>query len=300
MRKASAAVLSVVTRLAAPDCSFLRIMKIDDLDDNSIVDIGHEALVRRWSKLKGGGETDWIREEQDDGEKYRDLVRIARAHSTIPDAELLAYEAWWARRKPTATWAKRYSKAGKDSFAQVGEALARSRQECEEGERERAAAARAEIEAREARLRLATAEAQMEAARARASVAEERAKVSAAEVAVHLQKVRMTRIAAADPGQRAGFGVWSGDGKDIVTSTFFEGQPSVWNAFSGKIDADLENVVAAGLKPDRLLSSLAMSASGKFIAEGDSKGAITVLRTDSGEVEAPLVNRPGFAGGSNP
>ena len=498
--EASAAVLSVVTRMAAPDCSFLRIMKIDDLDDNSIVDIGHEALIRRWSKLKGGGETDWIREEQDDGEKYRDLVRIARANSTIPDAELPAYEAWWARRKPTATWAKRYSKAGKDSFAQVGEALARSRQEYEEGQREHAAAARAETEAREARLKLATAEAQMEAARARASVAEERAKVSAAEVAVHLQKVRMTRIAAAaagvlivaaawsamkyynnremlrenqreitlqreqkqslvasaadsilvapkfvgaadaltilmgpqtndwsssyfdevyraltnlretrrvttlaaagdgaserptvfsvsanpkkpflvvvtagnpptmhflevrdggrsvsnlgelkapvssrrggrgsarwspdgeriyvagagtngaimtpcaieklrphldrckdktdnefvflqDPGQRAGFGVWSGDGKDIVTSTFFEGQPSVWNAFSGKIDADLENVVAAGLKRDRLLSSLAMSASGKFIAEGDSKGAITVLRTEPGEVEAPL------------
>jgi WD40 repeat protein len=498
--EASAAVLSVVTRLAAPDCSFLRITKIDDLDDHSIVDIGHEALIRRWSKLKGGGETDWIREEQDDGEKYRDLVRIARAHSTIPDAELLGYEAWWARRKPTAAWAKRYSKAGKDCFAQVGEALARSREEYEEGERERAAAAKAEVDAREARLKLAAAEAQMEAARARASVAEERAKASAAEVAVHVQKVRMTRVAAAaagvlivaaawfgmkfynnrevlrenqkeialqrqqkqslvvsaadnilvkqrligaadaltilmgpqtndwsasyfeevykaladlretrrvtdlaasgdgaserptvfsvsanpkkpflvvvtagnpptmhflevrdggrsvsrlgdlkapissrrggrgsarwspdgeriyfagagtngaiitpcaveklrphldqckdktdndlvylqDPGQRAGNGVWSGDGKDIVTSTFFEGQPSVWNASTGKIDAALENIVVADLRPDKLLSSLAMSASGKFIAEGDSKGAITVLRTDSGEAEPPL------------
>ena len=38
----------------------------------------------------------------------------------------------------------------------------------------------------------------------------------------------------AGPGQRAGFGVWSGDGKDIVTSTFFEGQPSVWNASAGR------------------------------------------------------------------
>ncbi len=498
--EAGTAVLSVVTRLAAPDCSFLRITKIDDLDDNSIVDIGHEALIRRWSKLKGGGETDWIREEQDDGEKYRDLVRIARARSTIPDAELPGYEAWWARRKPTAAWAMRYSKAGKDCFAEVGDALARSREEYEEGERERAAAAKAEVEAREARLKLAAAEAQMEAAGARASVAEERAKASAAEVAVHVQKVRVTRMAAAaagllivatawlgmniynnreklrenqkefalqreqkqslvvsaadnilvaqkligaadalsilmgpptndwsagyfeevykglsnlretrrittlaaqgagaterpsvssisanpkkpfllvvtagnpptmhflevrdggrsvthlddlkapvgsrrggrgsarwspdgeriyvagagtngaiitpcaieklrpyldrckdktanevvsleDPGQRAGFGVWSGDGKDIVTSAFFEGQPSVWSASTGKIDPALENIIAGVLKPERPLASLAMSASGKFIAEGDSKGAITVLRTDSGQVEAPL------------
>ena len=74
-------------------------------------------------------------------------------------------KAWWARRKPTAAWAKRYSKAGKDCFAQVGEALARSREEYEEGERERAAAAKAEVDAREARLKLAAAEAQMEAAK---------------------------------------------------------------------------------------------------------------------------------------
>lgn len=91
-----------------------------------------------------------------------------------------------------------------------------------------------------------------------------------------------------DPGQRAGFGVWSGDGKDIVTSTFFGGQPSVWNASTGKIDAALEHVIAGVLQPERLLASLAMSASGKFIAEGDSKGAITVLRTDTGEVRAPV------------
>ena len=170
------------------DCSFLRITKIDDLEDDSIVDVGHEALIRRWSKLKGGGETDWIREEQEDGEKYRDLVRVARAHSTIPDAELPVYERWLAQRKPSTTWAQRYSKSGKDYFAEVREALIRSREEYEESERERAAAAKAEREAREGQLKLAAAQAQAEAETARASAAEERARAAAAEVAVHVQK----------------------------------------------------------------------------------------------------------------
>ncbi|MBV8442840.1 MAG: WD40 repeat domain-containing protein [Hyphomicrobiales bacterium] len=497
------AVLSVVTRLAAPDCSFLRITKIEDLKDDSIVDIGHEALIRRWSKLKGGGETDWIREEQDDGEKYRDLLRVARAHSTIPDAELPGYERWFAQRKPSTTWAQRYSKAGKDYFAEVREALVRSREEYEEGERERAAAATAEREAREGQLKLAAAQAQAEAETARASAAEERAKAAAAEVAVHVQKMRMTQIAGAavlalvalaapfamkfynnrmlllekerqiaqqsekkqsliinaaenilsaqkligsadalsllvgsqindwsaayvnevykalaelreirrittlaapgenasarptvnsvsanpkkpflliatagnppvmrfievrdggrtisplaemqvpvsssrwgrgmarwspdgeriyvagagtngaiitpcgieklhpylercegktdnnivyleDPGQRAGLGVWSSDSKDVVTSAFFQGQPTVWDASTGKVDAALENIVASAAKPEKPLTSLAISASGKFIAEGDSKGAITVMPTESRETGPPLESK---------
>ena len=485
------AVLSVVTRLAAPDCSFLRITKTDSLDDNSIVDIGHEALIRRWSKLKGGGETDWIREEQDDGEKYRDLVRICRARSTIPDAELLAYERWWAQRKPSAAWAKRYTKAGTCCFADVGETLKRSRKEYEEGERERAAAARAERDAQDAQLKLAAAQAKAEAQNARAHAAEERAKAAAAQIAVHAQKVRMMQIAASaalafialaapfgfefyqnqealrvrreqqeqliataaegirtapllvgaadslnlltalpsndwnkrffdevydslsslrevrrisviDPsttgGQRptvnsvsanpnpkkpllvamtmgspavmhflemrdggklvsrldgmdvpiqsigwvlarwspdgeriyvggggpngaiirpcgvaklrpyldscagkneneivpvgdnahqAGIGVWSGDGKHIVTNNF-QGQPNVWDASTGKLDTALTEIVASVQKPERSLTSLAISSSGKFVAEGDAKGAITVVQVDPREIEPAL------------
>ena len=160
---------SVVTRLAAPDCSFLRLTTARDLDDNAIVDIGHEALIRRWDQLKGGGETDWIREEQEDGEKYRDLVRIARAHSTIPGAELPAFEDWWARRLPSATWARRYSKSGADYFAEVSEALARSRKEFDENERRRQLAEKAERDAQQAHLKLAAATAQAKPrARARA------------------------------------------------------------------------------------------------------------------------------------
>ena len=196
-RETRDAVVAVAQRLAAADCSFLRTKASGDLDDKSIVDIGHEALIRRWSKLKGGGETDWIREEQDDGEKYRDLVRVARAKGVIAGPELPSYEKWWAQRKPTAVWAKRYTKGGRDYIAEVGEALARSRKEFEDDEREREAAARAEREAREAQLKLVAANAQAEAASARAAAAEQQAKASAAEVAIHRQRSRMRMAGAA-------------------------------------------------------------------------------------------------------
>src|SRR5208282_2195051 len=87
---------------------------------------------------------------------------------------------------PSTTWAQRYSKAGKDHFCEVREALVRSREEFEESERERAAAARAEREAREGQLKLAAAQAQAEAETARACAAEERAKAAAAAAAVAL------------------------------------------------------------------------------------------------------------------
>jgi len=101
--------------------------------------------------------------------------------------------------KPTAVWAKRYTKGGKGCIVEVGEALARSRKEFEDDEREREAAARAEREAREAQLKLAAANAQAEAASARAAAAEQEAKASAAEVAIHRQRwwIWMAGIAAA-------------------------------------------------------------------------------------------------------
>ena len=94
-----------------------------------------------------------------------------------------------------------------------------------------------------------------------------------------------------DPGQRAGFGVWSGDGKDILTSAFFQGQPTVWNASTGKVDAPLEKIIAGVLAPGGPPTSVAISASGNFIAEADSKGAITVLRTEPREIEPRLESR---------
>jgi WD40 repeat protein len=188
-----ATTLSVVRRLANPDCSFLRFATDETVDDDTIVDIGHEALIRRWSKLKGGGETDWIREEQDGGDKYRDLVRRVRGGGVVAGAELKSYEDWWASRKPTAAWAKRYAKDGKDYLIEVADALGRSREEYDRNEQTKIRAAEAE----KAELALAAERAKTDAEAARASAAEQEAKAAAAETTIHRQNIRTFRYAAA-------------------------------------------------------------------------------------------------------
>jgi hypothetical protein len=90
---AKKATREVVARFARHDCSFLRVIPppdtndnsvVDadpniDIADNSIIDIGHEALIRRWDKLEGQGEENWIHDEQEDAEQYRALLRYADA-----------------------------------------------------------------------------------------------------------------------------------------------------------------------------------------------------------------------------
>jgi hypothetical protein len=64
------------------------------LEDHSIIDVGHKALIRRWEMLKGDGETDCIREEQDDAEQYRDLVRASRGEGSLSETEVPNYDRW--------------------------------------------------------------------------------------------------------------------------------------------------------------------------------------------------------------
>ena len=66
---------------------------ISSIIDNSIIDIGHEALIRRWDRLEGKGKENWIREEQEDAEQYRGLLRYANAGSTIPPEDLTDWKS---------------------------------------------------------------------------------------------------------------------------------------------------------------------------------------------------------------
>ena len=142
-KAAKKATREVVARFASHDCSFLRIIASDvndnsvvdtdsnlDIADNSIIDIGHEALIRRWDKLKGeGGEENWIREEERDADEYRALLRYADAKATIPPEDLTRLEDWWSKRKPNRFWARRYTRHGASNFERIREVFARSRAE---------------------------------------------------------------------------------------------------------------------------------------------------------------------------
>jgi WD40 repeat protein len=155
----------VISRFARSDCSFLRAPPPDDLHDDSIIDVGHEALIRRWDMLKGDGDTDWIREEQEDAEQYRAIVRTARTKGIVAGEDLPTIERWWSRRRPNRFWAKRYTKNNEDHFDDVIQLLRRSRTRMRELERQKLDAERAAREAREASLRAAAAEANARAAR---------------------------------------------------------------------------------------------------------------------------------------
>src|SRR5204862_4236515 len=80
-------VCSVIDRFRADDCSFLTPpkslvprWKLEN-DDDQIIDVGHEAMLRRWHRVSGepgatGQEGDardigWLKREREDGERYK-------------------------------------------------------------------------------------------------------------------------------------------------------------------------------------------------------------------------------------
>src|SRR5262249_31363652 len=116
----------VVLRFADPDCSFLRPVGDGELEEDSVIDIGHEALIRRWDRL-GGEDENWVREEQEDGGRYDGLLRLARTGALLPADELPSFEHWWERRRPYRAWARRYTKGDKDLLDKALGVLQRSR-----------------------------------------------------------------------------------------------------------------------------------------------------------------------------
>ncbi|WP_325624053.1 WD40 repeat domain-containing protein [Paraburkholderia sp.] len=123
-----AAVRKVVAHFADPMCSFLRAPTEETLSAKAVVDIGHEALIRRWERLGGDDPSSWVREERADAEKYNKLVSFAELDA-LPSQLLLEFETWWQQRQPTRFWASRYTRGGEDRLDAAADLLARSRAE---------------------------------------------------------------------------------------------------------------------------------------------------------------------------
>jgi WD40 repeat protein len=210
---------AVIYHFAGPSCNFLAAPPESNLEDNSIIDIGHEALIRNWDKLKGGGDTDWIREEQEDGEQYRGLLRIARANVTIPPEELATVERWWRRCKPNRYWAARYGTTARESdeggFDDVIRLLGRSRAHATQLEEQRRQTEQAERQALQAKAEAAEAEAQRQAEEAATKRQALEAKAEAAAAEARRQAVE---AAANIRRQRSNFAIAA-----IVLITFMLG-----------------------------------------------------------------------------
>lgn len=105
-------VIAVVERFRAPGCSFLMPPMGVELTPDTILDISHESLMRGWKMLK-----EWIDEEYESAETYRDLAKAASKFSEskaslLQEPELEIYLNWQQQENPNAAWAERY---GSDS-----------------------------------------------------------------------------------------------------------------------------------------------------------------------------------------
>ena len=110
-------------RFRAPNCSLLSpsVSVSPTLAADERIDIGHEALLRRWKKIAGRAEAidpktgrpspGWLSEEQIDGQRYHTLVSLLDGaaggeRATLDDPERT--KDWWTRLPRTAAWADRY------------------------------------------------------------------------------------------------------------------------------------------------------------------------------------------------
>jgi hypothetical protein len=98
----------IVNAFRGRDCNFLQPEAQVELEDETVVDISHESLIRQWSLL-----TRWMRDEAAAGQNWRRLTTEATRRAkgegdllTGRNLSTLAY--WWDQERPTALWAARH------------------------------------------------------------------------------------------------------------------------------------------------------------------------------------------------
>ena len=119
-------VCAVLDEFRADDCSFvvppLSLAPTAELPDDTVIDVGHEALLRRWKAVSGDPEATgeradkrdigWLRKEQKDGERYQFLRSCVDPESSnesrLSDDQVKRYRAWWDDWNPNRAWAARY------------------------------------------------------------------------------------------------------------------------------------------------------------------------------------------------
>ena len=134
------ALRTVLDRFRRDDCSFLTTSPADAavLTPETLIDVGHEALLWRWKRMSGGASVPgaakgqasqgWLAEEHEDGLIYQSLLMLldqsGKGTPTLPLGQVEKRWRWWTSPPRTAAWAARYG--GK--FAEVERLFAASRE----------------------------------------------------------------------------------------------------------------------------------------------------------------------------
>lgn len=101
-------VASVADAFRAPGANFLMPEPGEAIENKTKLDISHESLIKRWTRLR-----DWSGVETQMGEAYRELVRAAMRYkegkSELLNGLDLQQALLWRRQcRPTPEWAARY------------------------------------------------------------------------------------------------------------------------------------------------------------------------------------------------
>jgi hypothetical protein len=100
-------ILNVIKRFTSEGRSFLTVTGDDDL----LIDISHESLIRQWGRM---GE--WVKTEAEWRDRYKRLAHDAEIHEKsggkkrdlLRGAQLDLALEWQAEREPNRVWARRY------------------------------------------------------------------------------------------------------------------------------------------------------------------------------------------------
>lgn len=108
-----ATLLSILDPLRADGVSFLKPYEPEPIDDDSLIDISHEALIRCWKRISDP-KTGWLGREFHDGLVWRSLTTQAEMFAgdrrrTLSEAVTAEQSAWLRDR--TQAWSLRYNKA---------------------------------------------------------------------------------------------------------------------------------------------------------------------------------------------
>jgi energy-coupling factor transporter ATP-binding protein EcfA2 len=126
----------IVDRFRKDDCSFIVTSPpaVATVQDDTLIDVVHEALLRRWDKISG--ESGWRAAEERDSQVYRGLLALldrksAEDKATLPLNLVQERWEWWSGRdqsgkqihpKRTQAWTERYG----GNFAAVEQLFANS------------------------------------------------------------------------------------------------------------------------------------------------------------------------------
>ncbi|MGH2823055.1 MAG: hypothetical protein ACRDLY_08565, partial [Thermoleophilaceae bacterium] len=173
-----AEIIPVIDVFRAPGRSFLMPPHGVALEDDSVIDISHESLIRQWGRLRT-----WVEEEAESRATYLRLVEAARLRrdgkaGLWGEPDLTYARQWQEREAPNAAWAERYS----PDFDDAGAFLRDS---------EAAHAAELELEHQRAEAERMAKERELEQAKALAEAQRQRADEQAA------AKIRQRRFSRA-------------------------------------------------------------------------------------------------------